>query len=371
VSPEARAAAETAAVLAALGAACAVPGTLLVARRLVMVADAIGHVLLLGVVVAFFLVPDPGSPWLLAGAAVAGFATVALVELLRRTKLLAADAAVGLAFPALFALGTALASAYLRNTHLDVDQVLLGSAEFAPLDRWSFSGLSLPRSLAILISCCAVWLAVAGLAFKELQLAAFDPAYAALAGFLPGLLHALTMAGVSLTAVAGFDAAGPVLMLAFFAVPPLIARRFTDRFARVAILAAVVGAAAGAAGSYLALYWNTTVAGTAAGLLGVVWCCAELFAPRRGAVADWWRRRQLQETLADHVLLVHLARHAGTAAEADENRADGLHRHLLWPERRIRAVVARCAERGLVAHGSSGVLVLTDAGRFTAAAIPA
>jgi manganese/zinc/iron transport system permease protein len=367
MSAEARAALETAAVLAALGAACAVPGAILVARRTVMVADAIGHVLLLGIVVAYFFVGDPASPWLLLGAALAGMLAVALVGALQRTGLVAADAAVGLAFPALFALGTVLASIYLRNTHLDVDQVLLGSAEFAPLDRWTLpGGATVPRSLAILLLCCAGWLTAVLVASKELTLMAFDPAYAVLAGFRPGLLSALAMAGVSLTAVAAFDAAGPVLMLAFFAVPPLIARRFTDRFGRVMALAAAVGAMAGAAGSYVAFYLNTTVAGTAAGLLGLVWAGAELLAPRRGILADALRRRRLAERLADRILLDHIARHENTPQEADENRADGLERHLHWPPQRIRAVVGRCQRRGWLREREN-VLSMTDTGRVAAA----
>src|SRR5690349_22739512 len=92
-------------VLVTVAAACAVPGTFLVLRRMSLVSDAVGHVLLLGIVLAYFAVRDPDSPWLLVGAALGGLLTVALVEALQRTKLVKADAAIGLVFPALFALG--------------------------------------------------------------------------------------------------------------------------------------------------------------------------------------------------------------------------------------------------------------------------
>src|SRR4051812_18218306 len=112
-------------VLAVVAAACAVPGVFLVLRRMALGSDAIGHVLLLGIVLAYFATRDLDSPWLLVGAAVAGLVTVALVELLQRTKLVKADAAIGLVFPALFALGVLLVSVKARNIHLDVDAVLL------------------------------------------------------------------------------------------------------------------------------------------------------------------------------------------------------------------------------------------------------
>lgn len=354
---------EIAAVVAAVGAACAVPGTLLVARRLVMVGDAIGHVLLLGVVVAFLVVKDAESVWLLFGAAAVGVLTVAAVEAVQRTRLVKSDAAVGLVFPALFALGTILASLYLRETHLDVDQVLLGSADLSPQDRLTlFGDFSLPRSLVVLSVCILGWLAAVVLFFKELKLTAFDPAYAGLLGFLPGLVHYATMTGVSLTAVAAFDAAGPILMLAFFAVPPLIARRFTHRLGRVMLLAVAVSISTGIIGTRLALRLDTTVAGTCAAVLGAKWALAELFAPKHGLLADLLRRYRQSREFADRMLLVHLRRHENTPAEADENRADGLHRHLNWPPAEILRVVARCEAAGLLRRDGE-LLKLTDDGR--------
>ena len=118
-------------VLVVVAVACALPGAFLVLRRMALVSDAISHVLLLGIVLAYFATRDVESPWLLTGAAATGVLTVALVELLHRTRLVKADAAVGLVFPAMFALGVLLASIFLRNTHLDVDAVLLGQPEYA------------------------------------------------------------------------------------------------------------------------------------------------------------------------------------------------------------------------------------------------
>jgi manganese/zinc/iron transport system permease protein len=110
-------------VLAAV--ACALPGVFLVLRRLALVSDAIGHVVLLGIVLGFLLVGELGSPVLLVGAAATGLVLVAAVEALQRTRLVREDAAIGLVFPALFSLGVILVSRYARNVHLDVDAVLL------------------------------------------------------------------------------------------------------------------------------------------------------------------------------------------------------------------------------------------------------
>ena len=72
-------------VLALTSAACALPGVFLLLRNLSMMADAISHTVLLGIVLAFFVLHDLSSPWLLFGAALMGVITVLSVELLGHT----------------------------------------------------------------------------------------------------------------------------------------------------------------------------------------------------------------------------------------------------------------------------------------------
>src|SRR5437764_73809 len=121
------------ALAAVTAAACAVPGVFLVLRRMAILSDAISHVLLLGIVVAFLAVGDLRSPLLLVGAAT-GLATVVLVEALQRTRLVKEDAAIGLVFPALFSLGVILVSRHAGNVHLDTDAVLKGGLELTAAD---------------------------------------------------------------------------------------------------------------------------------------------------------------------------------------------------------------------------------------------
>ena len=67
--------------------ACALPGVFLVLRRMALMSDAISHAILLGIVLAFFVVEDLASPFLIIAAAITGVITVALVELLHGTGL--------------------------------------------------------------------------------------------------------------------------------------------------------------------------------------------------------------------------------------------------------------------------------------------
>ena len=126
---------------------CAIPGVFLVLQRMSMMSDAISHAILPGIVVAFLLTGDLGSPWMILGAATAGVLTVALVEILRKTGLLKEDAAIGIVFPALFSVGVVLIAQYAGDVHLDIDAVLLGELAFAPFDRITINGMDLGHGL--------------------------------------------------------------------------------------------------------------------------------------------------------------------------------------------------------------------------------
>ena len=176
-------------IAAVAAAACALPGVFLVLRRMALMSDAISHAILLGIVLAFFVVENLASPLLIARrpryrrARHRGAGRAAEAH-----RLVREDAAIGLVFPVLFSLGVILISRYAGNVHLDIDAVLLGELAFAPFDRWVVAGCDLgPQALwlmgAILLAERRCFVA---LFYKELKLATFDAGLAAALGFAPG-----------------------------------------------------------------------------------------------------------------------------------------------------------------------------------------
>lgn len=360
---------DTMALMAAVATACAVPGVFLVLRRLSLVGDAISHVLLFGIVAAYFVVGDLTSPWLLAGAAASGVLTVALVELLQRSKLVKEDAAIGLVFPALFSMGALLASMNFRETHLDVDQVLLGHAELASqADPVYVGGVYLGRAPAVRMAAIAfVNCTLLILFYKELKLTTFDAGIAATFGFMPVVMHYALMTAVSVSAVMAFDAVGPVLVVAFLVVPAATARLLTDRLSKVIVLAPSVAHLGAVCGVRFAYLYGTNTAGSVASALAGLFALAFLFGPR-GAVANAVRRRRARADFLVTMLVVHLYQHEATPAAADECDAAGLHRHLHWPPHEVDRVTGRAGRAGVVTR-SGPILTLTPAGRARAAAV--
>lgn len=356
-------------IAAVVAAACALPGVFLVLRRMALMSDAISHAILLGIVLAFFVVEDLTSPLLIVAAAATGVLTVSLVELLNRTRLVKEDAAIGLVFPALFSGGVILISRFAGSVHLDVDAVLLGELVFAPFDRLTLGGVDVgPRSLWMMGGILLLNALFIAAFYKELKLTTFDAALGAALGFAPGLVHYLFMTLVSLTAVGAFDAVGSILVVALMIAPPSAAYLLTDRLSRMIGLSVAIGVLGAILGYWMSFALDVSIAGSMATMTGVLFGFAFLLAPERGLLAQARRRARQRWEFAQTMLAIHLFNHEGTEERSVENRIDHLREHLRWSGEFATQVVARAERAGLVLRPTDQRLALTDRGRATALA---
>jgi manganese/zinc/iron transport system permease protein len=347
-------------IAAIVAAACALPGVFLVLRRMAMMSDAIGHTVLLGIVLAFFIVRDLTSPVLILGAALVGVLTVALVELLDRTRLVKQDAAIGLVFPALFSLAVILISRYARGVHLDVDAVLMGELAFAPFSRFAILGIEVPQALAVMGGILAINLIFILLFYKELKLATFDAALSATLGFSPALIHYSLMTLVSITAVGAFDAVGSILVVALMVTPAASAYLLTDNLRNMLVLSVLIGVVSAIAGYWTARALDANIAGSMATTVGVIFLLVFLFAPKRGIVAVARRRARQRRQFSATALTIHLLQHEKQTKESHSELA--LAQAVRWEPDFARQII-RYAEQSGAIRRIDGQIILTEAGR--------
>ena len=88
--------------------ACALPGNFLILRRQALIGDAISHVVLPGIVVAFLLTGTVAALPMLMGAGAAALVAVVLIEAVKRLGRIEPGAAMGVVFTSLFAGGVLL-----------------------------------------------------------------------------------------------------------------------------------------------------------------------------------------------------------------------------------------------------------------------
>ncbi|RMG47202.1 MAG: metal ABC transporter permease [Acidobacteria bacterium] len=347
-------------------AAASVPGVFLVLRRMSLVADAVSHAVLPGLVLAFFATGSLTSPFLLAAAALTGLSAVALIEALRSTGLVREDAAIGLVFPAAFSAGVVLIARYASGVHLDTDSVLLGELALAPFDRLVLGGYDLgPKAAWSMGAILFLDLGFVGLLYKELKLSTIDPEQAAMLGFPPTALHYALMAAVSVTAVGAFHAVGSILVVALMIAPPAAATLLAETLGGVLAVSLGIGSASALAGYWLARWLDVSIAGSMAVCSGLAFAAAFVGAPRSGLVVRLVRRRRLRIEFATTMLLVHLLHHEDTAREEEESAVSTLERHLHWPPSLVKEVLRRAGRVQLVTI-DRGRARLTAAGRLRA-----
>lgn len=218
--------------------ACALPGNFLVLRKQALIGDAISHVVLPGIVVAF-LITGTVSTWpMMIGAAVASVVAVGLIEAIRRLGRIEPGAAMGVTFTSMFAAGVLLLEQSDTSTvHLDVEHALYGNLEsLIWLDAvgwqslWDPAALTeLPNELIRMGLTLIVVIAFIWLFWRPLKLSTFDEGFARTLGMRTGLLGLALVIVAAVAAVAAFDAVGSIIVIAMFICPPAAARLMTNR----------------------------------------------------------------------------------------------------------------------------------------------
>ena len=351
---------------ALVGAASSLVGAFLVLRKSSLLSDAISHSVLLGIVLGYLVTGDQFSPLLIVGAALAGVATVFFTGLLANSGRVKDDAAIGLVFPLMFAVGVVLINVYARDVHIDADAVLLGEIGFVWLDTVPLFGFEVPQALLTLGVVTLLNGLFVVVFYKELKLTTFDPGLAAALGFSPTLLYYGLLSLTSVTAVAAFDAVGSVLFVAFVIVPVAAAYLLTDKLWRMIFLGIVISILSSILGYTAAVSFDVSIGGMMACATGVFLALAFLLGPRYGLLAQEARRRRQRFENAERTLLVHLYHHE-RAKPKEENNLSALRTHLRWSENKVKRVYERSLDKGFIEREPQGpVLGLTEVGRARA-----
>lgn len=268
---------------------CALLGVFLVLKNMAMVADALSHTVLLGIVLGYFIAGDLDSPILFVGAALFGVMTVYAIEYAVNKFAIQSDAATGLVFTLLFALAIILISKYARNVHLDVDVVLSGEVVFATLNTMEIFGIQVPISFARMFVMLVINLAFVTMTYQQLKVSIFDPVYAKSIGVAVGFLNLVLMILVSITTVVAFDAVGAILVISLMVAPALSAHLLSKRLSIMLLVALLYGVINSVLGYYVAIYFNVSISGTIAFAGFVTFLLTLLFAPN-GLIGKRFKR---------------------------------------------------------------------------------
>lgn len=353
-----------------IAAACSLSGVFLVIRRMAMMADAISHSVLPGLVAAYVIAQGPNVLAGVIGAAAAGLASVILVEAATRSGRLKDDAAIGLVFPTLFALGVLIVSRSYGNVHIDADSVLYGELVLAPLDSIRFNGFNLgPKAMWIGLALLIVNALFLLIFWKPLKASSFDEDHSRSLGLSTNALHLALMTLVSITAVGAFSAVGAIMAVALIVAPAATALLLVRRMGLIVLLSLIFGVTGSLIGARVAYASDISISGCIAVALGVQFALAACFASERGLVSQFVDQRRRRAKFAAEALVIHLSTHEGTASYAEESTPAHLSAELGWTPQQIATALNQASRRGWITD--SIPLTLTPLGRTRAGQIAA
>jgi len=268
-----------------LATSCGLLGPFLVLRRQVLLSDAVAHAVLPGIVMVYLLTGSRAPLPVILGAGLFAVICVIGIEQIRATGLVRADAAIGLVFPVLFAVGVLGITTFASNVHLDLDSTIYGEIAFTPFRTWEAFGLELPRSLPLLGSVALVNLMLLVVFWKELKATTFDPVFSRVNGISPVLVSRLVLIAVAVTAVTAFESVGAILVVTMLIVPAAAAYLLTVRLLPLVIVTVAIGWISAVGGYTSAVALDASIAGAMGLVATVCFTLALLFSPRYGVIA--------------------------------------------------------------------------------------
>ncbi len=297
-----------------LGLCCGLVGSLLLLRKRALLADALAHSTLPGIVLGF-LIAGSQSYWALGlGALLTTLVAAVLVSRLPILTRIRQDSATASILGIFFGAGIALLSIAQRSGpgafSAGLDHFLLGQA----------AGMLQSEAITLTLSATVVSLIMI-LLHKELLVSCFDSSFGKGIGMSMGRIDLLVMLILAVTIVISLPAVGVVLTAALIVIPPATARFWTDRFNRLLTISGMLGAIAGAAGTLLSSFKVDLPTGPV-----IVICAATLFsislvvAPHKGLLGKrlrWIQRKQRRE-MQRILIFLHENLHAGNDFVARE-----------------------------------------------------
>ncbi|TET84281.1 MAG: metal ABC transporter permease [Anaerolineales bacterium] len=258
-----------------VGVVCPVLGTYVVLRGMAFMGDALAHIILPGVVLAFLL----GWP-LAAGALLVGVLAALAIGAVSKRSEIKQDAAIGVVFAGAFALGVALISMQ-RSYAVDLAHILFGDLlGVSDSDLWLMAGLG----TLVLLTVFAL--------YKEFLVISFDPVLATTLRLPVSLLQNILLVLLAVVIVISIQAVGVALVLAMLVTPASTAYLFTRRLPSMMLLSAGIGSLSAALGLYFSFYINVASGPAIVLVETAIFILAFVLAPHRGVLWELIRSRQ-------------------------------------------------------------------------------
>ncbi|XHX79368.1 MAG: metal ABC transporter permease [Stenomitos frigidus ULC029] len=266
-------------VSALVGIVCSALSCYMTLKGWALMGDAVSHAVMPGVVIAYLL----NLP-LAVGAFVFGVGSVIAIGFIKAKTRIKEDTVIGLVFTGFFAFGLVLISKV--RSSIDLTHILFGNV-------LGISNADIIQTVIISI----ITLVTLALLRKDLVLFCFDATHARSIGLNTTFLYYVLLSLLSLTAVAGLQTVGIILVVAMLVTPGATAYLLSDRFDRMMLIAMASGVFSSVMGTYISYYIDGATGGCIVVLQTLIFVAAMIFAPKHGLLVKAKEDRTMRESI--------------------------------------------------------------------------
>ncbi|RMG84062.1 MAG: hypothetical protein D6714_08710 [Bacteroidetes bacterium] len=276
-----------------VGLMCGALGSFIVLRNMALIGDALSHAILPGVVVAFLLVGHSTIGFFF-GSVVAGLVAAVAITWIQHHVKTKNDAAIGIVFTAMFAIGVIGISKISRRpgVHLDLVDFLFGNVlGVSDEDLYLTFGVLIYVFLSVIVF------------YRQLFVTTFQPVIAQTMGISVKTIHYFLMLLLSFAVVASLRTVGLILVVAMLITPASTALLLTNRLHWVVLISALTGLASAVLGLIWAILFDLAPGPAMAVVATGFYLLAVVFSPQKGLLFAYFQKINLKRRIRQEDLL--------------------------------------------------------------------
>ena len=319
-------------------------------RNMSLIGDALSHAILPGVFIAF-LVFGYSPIGFFMGSVIAGLITAVMITWIQQNIKTKNDAAIGIVFTLMFAIGV-IGISWLNNAegvHLDLKDFLIGSIMgISNQDVW----------LTVLVTLYTIISVV--FFYRYLFITTFQPVIAKTMGISTRMVHYFLMLLLSFAVVAGLKTVGVILVVALLIIPSSTALLLSNKLKRVVLYSAIVGLFSAVLGLIMSIFMDSPPGPAMVLVAALLYFSAALFSPEKGLIQRIIRSNNQRRKIEREDIL----RQADKYSPDNPLTLDRLEERLGLTRARLKAHLEYLKKEGVMLVGDT--ISLTAKGRVEA-----
>jgi manganese/zinc/iron transport system permease protein len=278
-----------------LGIASGMVGTLVVLSKKTLIIDAISHSMLPGICIGFMLSGVKNPVYLMIGGMASATVAVYLIAEISKRSKIKIDAAIAITLSILFSFGVIMLNVVQNSGNPNqsgLNDFLFGkAASMLQKDLYMFGGLCL-----IIFICLPVF-------FRHFKISLFDPIFAQSIGIKKYFIQSIISFLIIVTAAAGVQTVGIILISAMIIAPASTALFWTNNFRLTMIYSGIIGAGCSILGVFISFLFPEMPTGPwIVVMLASVSILSVLFSPSGLLVKQIQIRKNKKSILRENVL---------------------------------------------------------------------